>query len=171
MDPKDFNVGQASSLSSSSAGQRPTPRTDFSTPLAEQSAEPDASMMPSPPGGGAIVDRANALVSLVVLIAVLGCVTIAVYPLVSDWTLPRDMHPLALMLWLRGEDVTVEEWLERTAQAQQQEFDKMFQQSPAYEFNSEEFRRGLIYQPDVNWSEFGQFNSPPPAWQPSSSYP
>ena len=161
------------SLQEFNAEQAPSPPTNFAN-LAEQSAAAEASMLPR---AGATVDRANALISLTVLFAVLGCVAIAVYPLFSEWTMPRDMHPLSLMLWLRGENVTAEQWLQREAQAQQREWDRMYRVSPAY-LDSHQLPQGLIYQPD--WNQFNQFNdwangwqsnNGANNWQPSPSFP
>jgi hypothetical protein len=117
----------------------------------------------------ALVDRANTLVSLVVMLAVLGCVAIAVYPLFADFSLPRETDALSLYFWLSGENITGEEWLRRNAEAQQREWDEMYRQSPMFEFNSEQFQKGLIYQPD--WGQFKQSHDWANSWQKSSSYP
>ncbi|MBI3467631.1 MAG: hypothetical protein HY000_31875 [Planctomycetes bacterium] len=60
--------------------------------------------------------------------------------------------------------------MKRNAQAQQRQWDEMYRQSPAY-FNAEQFQRGLIYQPEVDWSQFKQSNDWANSWQRNSSYP
>ena len=143
----------------------PSQPDHFHAELPAQVSDIEASMMPR---RGAPVDRANGLISLVVLAAILGCVAIAVYPLVSELSLPRETDPLSLMFWLRGEKMTGEEWLQRNALEQQREWDEMYRKSPAY-LDSNQFGQGIIYQPD--WSQFKQNNDWANNWQKNWSNP
>jgi hypothetical protein len=124
---------------------------------------------PTLPAAPPLMERANGLISFIVIVAVLGCIAIAVYPLFSEMTLPGDMHPLTLYLWMSGEKMTAQEWVDATTQAEQRKWDELIKKQPAFEFDSEGFQRGLIYQPDQNWNGggFGQSFDSRPAWTPS----
>lgn len=131
------------------------------------SATPTLPEEPTPPTAPPMIERANGLISFMVVIAVLGCIVIAVYPLFSEVTLPGDMHPLTIYLWMRGEKMTAQEWVDSTTRAEQRKWDAAIKMQPAFDFDKE-LQRGLIYQPDKNWNSggFGQSFDAPPAWTP-----
>jgi hypothetical protein len=97
--------------------------------------------------------RAYSWISAGIALAIIACVTALAIPYLTGVGSWQRKNPIDWLLWLGGarSDQTFEKYIRDSAAANQREWDDRYRESPAFQFDSTQFRLQPLDSQQMGW--------------------